>query len=86
MVTEVNYNDLDMILRRASSANLLEGVSHQIVLISSGESRNEVEVSIPTQHIYQMLRDAIFDRQEAACLCELFVRNKFTACSAGYVG
>jgi hypothetical protein len=57
----VSYDDLDKIFRQARALDLLDGVSHQIVLISPGEFRNQPQVSIPTRHIYGLLRDALFD-------------------------
>jgi hypothetical protein len=62
-------------------------VSHQIVLISPGTSRNTFESSFPTRYIYEKLRDSLSNHklEAVARLYEMYVRVPNAKNSAGFM-
>lgn len=77
-----------MMFRHATDLDLsMKAISHQIVLISPGAFRYEPEVSIPSRHIYEILRDNLSGHklEAAARLYEIFSRDQCIKSSAGYM-
>ena len=83
-LTSITYKRL---IRQSSALDLSGPVSHQIILLSPGSSRNAFESTFPTRYIYEKLRDRLFNRklEAVARLYDLFVRNPNTKFSAGFM-
>ena len=86
-VQKISIDELEGILLDATVFDLSKkDVSHQLVLVSPGEFRNEPSVTFPTRHVYDLLFDKHSERtpELAACLYRLFLQNQFTRSAAGY--
>ena len=59
-----SHQTLDNVSRQASELKPSQDILHQIVFVSPGD--HEVEVSIATRYLYEMVRDALSDRTLAA--------------------
>ena len=84
----ITFDTLDDIIRDATSLDLSRPVSQRILLIAPGDTRDSFTVNIPTYFIYQRLREHLDNNhtaEAAARLFDLFVRNKKTKASAGYL-
>jgi hypothetical protein len=86
-IGRIALETLDDVLRQATGLNLSQEISHQILVVSPGDLRHEVEVSIPTRYLYEMVRDALSDRtlEAAARLYGIFIRNRCTRTSASHM-
>jgi hypothetical protein len=81
------YERLDSLVRQTSALDLSGPVSHQIVLLSPGTSRNAFKSSFPTRYIYEKLRDGLSNhRLEAvARLYDMYVRVPNAKANAGFM-
>ncbi|KAM6495199.1 hypothetical protein JOM56_009822 [Amanita muscaria] len=86
-LTSITYEKVDNLVKQSSALDLSDPISHQIVSISPGLSRNLFEASIPTRHIYEQLRNSLPDKrlEVIARLYEIYVRVPKTRSNAGYI-
>jgi hypothetical protein len=86
-LASITYERLDSLVRQTSALDLSGPVSHQIVLLSPGTSRNAFESSFPTRYIYEKLRDSLSNHklEAIARLYDMYVRVPNAKANAGFM-
>jgi hypothetical protein len=81
----ITYESLDNLVRQTSALDLSGPVSHQIVSISRGPSRNAFDTSFPSRYIFKKLLDSLSDRRLEA-LARLYKVYRRVPNARGNVG
>ncbi|KAH8118695.1 hypothetical protein DFH11DRAFT_1723554 [Phellopilus nigrolimitatus] len=79
--------ELKDILHDSVQLNLSHDISHKILLVLPGAFRRQFSITMPSKHVYDLLRQSQFLQVEqvAAVLYNLFVQTPFTRAAAGYI-
>ncbi|KAH8109905.1 hypothetical protein DFH11DRAFT_840452 [Phellopilus nigrolimitatus] len=78
---------LENILQDFVQLDLNDDISHQILLVLPSAFRDEFSITIPSKHVYDLLRQSRASQIEhaAAVLYNLFVRTPFARAAARYI-
>jgi hypothetical protein len=81
-IGKVTFKELDNVLCQATSLDLSSEVSHRLLLVCPGDTRNTFIAVIPTRYLYERLKDALTNH---SCSSPLFhvspqSENKDTSC------
>ena len=82
-MAKITYKGMEKLFRGASSL----AVSHQLVTICPGATRNAFESTFPTRYVYEKLRDSLSAHklEAVARLYHVLVRNPNAKVPAGFV-
>ena len=86
-IANVTFKEVDTVLRQATGLHLSSEISHRLLLICPGASRNTFHAVIPTRYLYEKLRDALVNRslEAGARLYSMFLRYPKTRTAAAYM-
>jgi hypothetical protein len=86
-MARITYKGMAKLFREASPLDLAGAVSHQLVAISPGATRNAFESTFPTRYVYEKFRDSLSTHklEAVARLYDIFVRNPNTKVPAGFM-
>jgi hypothetical protein len=83
----ITYKEVAKLFREVQLFNLAGAVSHQLISISPGATRNAFVSTFPTRYIYEQFRDSLSTHklEAVARLYDIFVRNPNTKVPAGFM-
>jgi hypothetical protein len=83
----ITHDTLFNLVNQATSLNLTDSVSHQIILIEPSSARDDFNETIPTRYLYEIIRNSLNDHilEGAAHLFNLFNRSAKLKGSSGYM-
>ena len=86
-MASITYEGMAKLFREASQLDLGETISHQLITISPGTTRNAFQSTFPTRYVYEKFRDSLSSHklEAAARLYDIFVRNPNTKVPAGFM-
>jgi hypothetical protein len=86
-LAKITYEGMAKLFREASQLDLGGAVSHQLITISPGATRNAFQSTFSTRYVYEKFRDSFSDHklEAAARLYDIFVRNPNTKVPAGFM-
>jgi hypothetical protein len=86
-MARITFKSLEKLFREASPMDMAGTVSHQLISISPGATRNAFESTFPTRYVYEKFRDilSIQKLEAVARLYDIFVRIPNTKVPAGFM-
>ncbi|KAF8344474.1 hypothetical protein F5887DRAFT_1159528, partial [Amanita rubescens] len=83
-MAKITHEEMAKLFREAYLGG---AVSHQLVTISPGATRNAFHSTFPTRYVYEKFRDSLSDHklEAAARLYDIFIRNQNTKVPASFM-